>query len=262
MQKKNKNLKNKVIITVGIVTIIVLISIIVIQNVIINNGVEENNYLASGNSNSELLAEYIKKGITIGGITGTLESLDTSDATATASDILSGKTAYADGNKLTGILELLNTSDATATAADILSGKTAYVNGEKVTGTLSGSKYAVGKCKTNYVIIEESSETEWCTVSGLDFTPKCVIVIGAANYTRPGICQGLAFGVSPDFISIPSRLDNAGYFFYDYYVADYVYYNMNFESWYGGFRLSADELAPDLDYTDDRNQTTYIALGI
>ena len=119
MQKKNKNIKNKIILIVSTIIMIVMLSIIVVQNMIINNEVKENNYLASENSNSELLAEYIKKGITIGGVTGTLESLDT--------------------------------SDATATAADILSGKTAYVNGGKVTGTLSAYKYATGSCETNYV---------------------------------------------------------------------------------------------------------------
>ena len=178
MQKKNKNIKNKIILIVSTIIMIVMLSIIVVQNMIINNEVKENNYLASENSNSELLAEYIKKGITIGGVTGTLESLDTSDATATAADILSGKTAYADGNKLTGILELLDTSDATATAADIASGKTAYVNGGKVTGTLSAYKYATGSCETNYV---RSYGGKWCTVTGLTFKPFMVIITGNSD---------------------------------------------------------------------------------
>ena len=46
------------------------------------------------------LSEYIKEGITLGGVTGTLKDLDTSDATATAEDILEGKVAYARGERI------------------------------------------------------------------------------------------------------------------------------------------------------------------
>lgn len=58
----------------------------------------------TANSDSTLVAQYIKDGITIGGITGTLEILDTSDANATPEDLILGKTAYVNGKKITGTM--------------------------------------------------------------------------------------------------------------------------------------------------------------
>ena len=86
----------------------------------------------------KLLSGYKAHGKNGAAITGTCTyDANTSDATATAASILSGKTAYVKGSKITGTCAYdAKTSDATATASDIAKGKTAYVNGTKVTGTL------------------------------------------------------------------------------------------------------------------------------
>lgn len=52
----------------------------------------------------KILPNNIKKGVTIFNIEGTLEELDTTDATATAKDIAMNKTAYVDGEKITGTI--------------------------------------------------------------------------------------------------------------------------------------------------------------
>lgn len=101
MKKISK--KQKLIMLISILTIVVIIGLVVGINAfkvnILNGKYNSSN---GSSSNGNLLPEYIKKGITLGGVTGTLEDLDTSDATATPEDILYGKTAYVDGKKITG----------------------------------------------------------------------------------------------------------------------------------------------------------------
>ena len=96
--------KQKLIIAIAIVLIVIILAIVITTNIIsTNKNLASEGYLATtANASSNLIASYIKKGVKVGGITGTLEILDTSDATATPADIVAGKTAYVDGEKITG----------------------------------------------------------------------------------------------------------------------------------------------------------------
>ena len=106
MKKLSK--KQKLIGCIAIILVAVILAIVITTNIISNNNksnliASQEEYLATtANAGSSLVASYIKKGITIGGITGTLETLDTSDATATPSDIAKGKVAYARGERIVG----------------------------------------------------------------------------------------------------------------------------------------------------------------
>ena len=103
MKKLSK--KQKLIGGMAIIIVAVILAIVITTSIVKNNNqlASQEDYLATtANAGSSLVASYIKKGITIGGVTGTLETLDTSDATATPEDIALGKTAYVKGEKITG----------------------------------------------------------------------------------------------------------------------------------------------------------------
>ena len=84
--------------------LLIILAIIIASSIISkNNNLASGDYLATTtNANSNLIASYIKEGVKVGGITGTLKTLDTSDATATEADIAKGKTAYVKGEKIIG----------------------------------------------------------------------------------------------------------------------------------------------------------------
>lgn len=76
--------------------------------------------------------------------------IDLTPDTITADKLLKGITAHgADGEAITGTCTYdANTQDATATAAEILSGKTAYNKGSMVTGTMKNNGAVAGKIST------------------------------------------------------------------------------------------------------------------
>lgn len=76
--------------------------------------------------------------------------IDLTDATLGQSDgakILANETAYGkDGEKITGTCTYdADTSDANASASEILSSKTAYVNGNKITGSMPNQGAVAGE---------------------------------------------------------------------------------------------------------------------
>ena len=144
MKKLSK--RQKFIILTSLITVLVIIVIVIGVNVIrVNITNSSYNSSNSDSNNGNLLPEYIKEGITLGGVTGTLEDLDTSDATAKPEDILWGKTAYVDGKKITGTYLTLGMLEV----GDYVDYKPDVVNSYPLSSTYSG-------CSSDQTISQEN----------------------------------------------------------------------------------------------------------
>ena len=102
MKKLSK--KQKLIGFIAILIVAVIIAIVITKSIIRNNNkiASEGYFSTTANAGSNLIANYILNGITIGGITGKMDILNTHDATAYALDIEYGKVAYARGERIVG----------------------------------------------------------------------------------------------------------------------------------------------------------------
>ena len=180
MKKLSK--KQQLIILISIITIIVIIGIIIGANIIRTN-IANGNYNSSNGSsnNNNLIPEYIKAGITLGGVTGTLEDLDTSDATATAEDIALGKTAYVNGIKITGTYEekvpdLTSTNTTFTPNINYWTNQNVTVN---VSTTISGYTLQLATADPNV-------ESNWHNATSQEMTANGTVYARLTNGSKSG----------------------------------------------------------------------------
>ena len=166
--------------------------------------------------------------------------IDLTDATLGQSDgakILSGETAYGkDGEKITGSCTYdADTSGATATASEILSGKTAFVNGSEVTGTMPNNGAVSGTIddvSTPYTIPAgyhdgsgtvaiDSTEADKIIASNIKDGVEILGVTG--TYTGEGV-TAQAKTATP-YTTQQTILPDSGYDYLSQVTVEAIYYN-------------------------------------
>lgn len=161
MKKLSK--KQKVIGLVSVILVFAILTIIIATSIIRKDKkiAGEDYFVTTANAESALIAGYIKKGITIGGITGTLEVLDTSDATAYPEDIAYGKIAYARGERIVGTrAEIITDLDPNEVYYADIEGD-GIVDGVIFADLAVGESGQWGDAWGNYTIPKESNLKEY-----------------------------------------------------------------------------------------------------
>lgn len=190
-------------------------------------------------------------------IFGNQTIIDLTDASLGQSDgakILSGESAYGkDGEKITGSCTYdADTSDATATASEILSGQTAYVNGNKVTGTMPNRGAVSGTIddlSTPYTVPQgyhdgsgtvEVDSTEAAKIIPGNIKDGVEILGVTGTYTGEGV-TAQAKTATP-YTTQQVILPDTGYDYLSQVTVEAIYYNESANAY--GTTVSIGQVAP------------------
>ena len=139
-----------------------------------------------------LSPDKIKRGETILNVAGNVqEGIDTSDANAVETDILSGKTAYVDGNKITGTITLKEAQTYIPSSSEQIIDAGQYLSGAQT----------ISAVPTEEKTITPSASAQEIMPTENKFLSK-VTVSGDANLTAENVKSGVTiFGIEGSYTS-------------------------------------------------------------